>query len=128
MRKEKPTMKFEMYHSCITVFDIDKSLEFYEKALGLTEIKRKEGEGFVIVWIGNNTTGHTLELTQYTARTEPYDLGDNEIHVGFKVDDYDAAYKHHKSMGCICFENPDMGIYFISDPDGYWMEIVPSSQ
>ena len=28
-------------------------------------------------------------------------------------------------MGCVCFENPDMGIYFIEDPDGYWIEIVP---
>ena len=28
-------------------------------------------------------------------------------------------------MGCICFENHDMGIYFIEDPDGYWIELVP---
>ena len=28
-------------------------------------------------------------------------------------------------MGCICFENRDMGVYFIEDPDGYWIEIVP---
>ena len=31
-------------------------------------------------------------------------------------------------MGCVCFENPAMGIYFISDPDGYWIEIVPVKQ
>ena len=29
-------------------------------------------------------------------------------------------------MGCVCFENPEMGIYFIEDPDGYWLEIVPA--
>lgn len=29
-------------------------------------------------------------------------------------------------MGCICFENKDMGIYFIADPDNYWIEILPS--
>lgn len=28
-------------------------------------------------------------------------------------------------MGCIAFENHDMGIYFITDPDGYWLEILP---
>jgi lactoylglutathione lyase len=33
----------------------------------------------------------------------------------------------HENMGCICFENTDMGIYFISDPDGYWLEILPAS-
>lgn len=37
----------------------------------------------------------------------------------------DAALAHHKEMDCVCFENPAMGIYFISDPDGYWLEIVP---
>jgi lactoylglutathione lyase len=33
--------------------------------------------------------------------------------------------KKHEEMGCICFENPEMGIYFIKDPDGYWLEILP---
>ena len=56
----------------------------------------------------------------------PYNLGDNEIHLAFTADDYDAAYAKHKEMGCICFENPKMGIYFISDPDGYWLEIIPA--
>ena len=118
-------MKFEMYHSCITVLDLDRSLKFYEKALGLTEVRRKEGEGYRIVWVGNDTTDVTLELTEYADRTEPYNLGDNETHVGFRVKDFDAARKHHQEMGCICFDNEKMGIYFISDPDGYWMEIVP---
>ncbi|MBE6823573.1 MAG: lactoylglutathione lyase, partial [Ruminococcaceae bacterium] len=27
-------------------------------------------------------------------------------------------------MGCICYENHDMDLYFISDPDGYWLEIL----
>lgn len=41
------------------------------------------------------------------------------------TDDFDAAHKKHKEMGCICFENEAMGIYFIEDPDGYWLEILP---
>ena len=66
-----------------------------------------------------------MELTWLRDRTEPYDLGYNEFHLAFQADDYEAAYRLHKSMGCVCFENPGMGIYFIADPDGYWIEIVP---
>ena len=55
----------------------------------------------------------------------PYNLGDCKFHLAFRVDDYEAAQEKHKEMGCICFENPSMGIYFIQDPDGYWLEIVP---
>ncbi|MDR1966471.1 MAG: lactoylglutathione lyase, partial [Synergistaceae bacterium] len=56
---------------------------------------------------------------------EPYDLGENESHIAFEVEDFGAAHKLHEEMGCICYENHDMGIYFIEDPDGYWMEIIP---
>ena len=55
----------------------------------------------------------------------PYDLGDNESHLAFRTDDFAAAYEKHKAMDCICFENKKMGLYFICDPDGYWIEIVP---
>ena len=59
-------------------------------------------------------------------RTEPYDLGECEFHLAFVTDRYDELYRRHKEMGCVCFENPAMGIYFIEDPDGYWIEIVPA--
>ncbi len=55
----------------------------------------------------------------------PYNLGDEEFHIAFKTHNFDAAYKLHKQMDCICYENKDMGLYFIKDPDGYWLEIVP---
>ena len=58
----------------------------------------------------------------------PYNLGDNEFHLALEVDDFDKAYEHHKEMGCICFENKAMGIYFISDPDNYWIEILPANR
>ena len=67
-----------------------------------------------------------LELTYLHDRKEPYDLGDNEFHLCMRTDDFDAAYRRHKEMGCICYENQEMGIYFISDPDGYWTEIIPA--
>ena len=76
-----------------------------------------------LTWDG--TTKHRLELTWLRDRKEPYNLGENEFHLAFDVDDMKAAHEKHKAMGCICFENPAMGIYFINDPDGYWIEIIP---
>ncbi|MCI8609935.1 MAG: lactoylglutathione lyase [Firmicutes bacterium] len=122
-------MKFEMYHSCITVLDLEKSMAFYEEALGLTEVRRMEAEdgSWKIVFLASDSSPSTyrLELTWYRDRKDPYDLGDNEIHIGFRTADIDKAHEKHKEMGCICFENESLGVYFIEDPDGYWMEIVP---
>ena len=121
-------MKFKFIHNNINVLDIQKSLLFYQKALGLTEVKRKEAVdgSFVLVYLGDGETPHQLELTWLRDWDRPYNLGDNEFHLAFRVDDYDAAYAMHKEMECICYENPAMGIYFISDPDGYWLEVVPT--
>lgn len=121
-------MKFKMIHENYNVLDLERSMEFYEKALGLTEIHRKEAEdgSFIIVYVGNKETTFELELTWLRDRTEPYSLGDEEFHLAFETEDYDAAHALHEEMGCICFENPAMGIYFIKDPDGYWLEIVPA--
>lgn len=120
-------MKFKMVHENYNVYDLEKSLEFYKKALGLTEKKRKtakDGE-YIIVFVGNEENDFLLELTWLRDMDRPYELGDCEFHLAFETDDYEAAHKLHQEMGCICYENPEMGIYFITDPDGYWLEIVP---
>ncbi len=121
-------MQFKMVHENYNVADINKSTEFYAKALGLKEVRRKTAEdgSYIIVFMSNENSEFELELTWLRDIDRPYDLGDCEFHLAFRVDDYDAAYKLHKEMGCICFENPKMGIYFIEDPDGYWLEIVPT--
>ncbi|MDL2264342.1 VOC family protein [Synergistaceae bacterium OttesenSCG-928-I11] len=118
-------MKSKFLHANINVLDLQKSMAFYEKALGLKEVRRKEKPGFTLIYLGDGETDFQLELTWLKDRTEPYDLGDNESHIAFQVDDYDAAHKLHEEMGCICFENPEMGIYFIEAPDGYWLEVLP---
>lgn len=120
-------MKFKMYHQNFNVLDLERSLEFYEKALGLTVRSRKEAAdgSFVLAFVGNDTTDFSLELTWLRDRKDPYNLGDEEFHLAFETDDYEAAHELHKEMGCICFENEAMGLYFIKDPDGYWIEIVP---
>jgi lactoylglutathione lyase len=120
-------MKFTIDHFNINVLDLDKSLAFYNKALGLEEIRRKEAEdgSYIIIFLGDGTTRNKIELTWLKEMDRPYDLGDEEFHIAFKTSDFDAAYKIHKEMDCICYEKKDMGIYFINDPDGYWLEIVP---
>lgn len=123
-------MKFKFVHNNINVVDLEKSLQFYEKALGMMEHHRKvqEDGSFILVYLGDNTTSHLLELTWLRDwEKDQYNLGDNEFHLAFEVDDFDGAYEKHKQMGCICFENKEMGIYFIADPDGYWLEIVPAN-
>ncbi|NLO82520.1 MAG: lactoylglutathione lyase [Clostridiales bacterium] len=120
-------MKFKIAHTNFNVMDLEKSVAFYEKALGLKVLRKREASdgSFILVFMGDEVTEHQIELTWLRDRKEPYDLSDNEIHLALVVDDFDAAYEHHKNMGCICFENKAMGIYFIEDPDGYWIEIVP---
>ena len=121
-------MKFSFAHNNINVRHLDASLAFYREALGLEEVRRKEAAdgSFVIVFLGDGGgSSHELELTWLRDWDRPYNLGDNEFHLAFRVDNKDAAHAHHESMNCICYENTAMGIYFISDPDGYWLEIVP---
>ena len=120
-------MKFKMVHENYNVKDLDASLKFYEEALGLTERRRivSEDGSFIIVYVGNETTPFELELTWLKDHPQPYNLGECEFHLAFQAEDYEAAHKKHEEMGCICFENEAMGIYFIVDPDGYWLEIIP---
>lgn len=124
-------MQYTFAHFNFNVLDLDRSLAFYKEALGLEPVCTKEAEdgSFRLVYLGDSAkTPFELELTWLRDRTEPYDLGDEEFHLAFTVDDMEAARQKHGQMGCICFENPAMGIYFIQDPDGYWIEIVPANR
>lgn len=118
-------MNFKMVHNNLNVFDLQKSLAFYKEALGLTEVRRYEQPDgyFILVFLGDGIGEHRLELTWLRDRDKPYDLGDNEIHLAFVTDDYEAAYQKHKDMGCVCQES-NGNFYFIEDPDGYWLEII----
>ena len=123
-------MKFQMYHENYNVKDLKKSLDFYREALGLTEQRRIEAPNgsFIIVYLGNDTTDFQLELTWLKDHPQAYNLGECEFHLAFRTEDYQGAHDLHERMGCIVFENPEMGIYFITDPDGYWLEIVPEKR
>ena len=120
-------MQFKMIHENYNVADLAKSMAFYEEALGLKETRRKEAAdgSFIIVYLANENSDFELELTWLRDMDRPYNLGDCEFHLAFRTDDYEAAHAKHEAMGCICFDNKEMGVYFIEDPDGYWMEVVP---
>ena len=119
--------KFDHYN--FNVLNLEKSIAFYEKALGLKVLRQKKAEdgSFILTYLTDGSTGFSLELTWLRDWEKPYDLGDNEMHLCVKVDgDYDDVRKFHKEMGCVCYENESMGLYFISDPDNYWIEILPA--
>ncbi len=118
-------IKFNHYN--FNVLDLERSVAFYDAALGLKPVREKTAQdgSFKLVFLGDGLTEFSLELTWLRDRKEPYNLGECEFHLAFLTDEFDALYAKHKEMGCVCYENPAMGIYFISDPDGYWIEIVP---
>jgi lactoylglutathione lyase len=120
-------MKFTLAHSNINVCDLEKSLEFYKTALGMEEVRRHKADdgSFELVFISDKSTQYQIELTWLRDKEGPYELGDNESHIAFFVDDMKEAHELHEKMGCICYENKGMGLYFIEDPDGYWLEIMP---
>lgn len=117
---------FRMVHTNFNVTDLNTSIRFYEKALHLHEVRRHEAPDgrYTLVFLSDGISGHEVELTHLRDRTEPYDLTDNEIHLAFHTDDFEKAHALHKEMGCVCQESLARGLYFIEDPDGYWLEIV----
>lgn len=121
-------IKARFDHFNINVLDLQRSIAFYEKALDLKEHHRKEASdgSFILVYLADDQENFLLELTWLRDRQEAYELGDNESHLCFRVaGDYDAVRAYHKEMGCVCFENEAMGLYFINDPDDYWIEVLP---
>ena len=121
-------IKSRFDHFNINVTNLERSIDFYEKALGLKEVRRKQADdgSFILVYLSDGASPFSLELTWLRDHTEAYELGDNESHLCFRVEgDYDEVRKYHKEMDCVCFENQSMGLYFINDPDDYWIEILP---
>jgi len=123
-------MIFTYVHNNINVLDMDRSVAFYEEALGLNVVRTKEAEdgSYCLKFLECPGGSHQIELTWLRDFGRPYNLGDNEFHMAFTVADYDAAHALHEKLGCIVFENTAMGLYFIADPDGYWIEILPEKR
>ncbi|MDY2932071.1 MAG: VOC family protein [Muribaculaceae bacterium] len=121
-------IKANFDHFNFNVTDLERSISFYNKALGFVESHRiNSNDGsFIIVYLKDNQSDFLLELTWMRDHPQAYDLGECEFHLCVRVPgDYDAVRAFHKEMGVVCYENHDMGLYFIEDPDGYWIEILP---
>ena len=80
----------------------------------------------MLAFLGAGAAGCALELTWLRDRTEPYDLGYNEFHLAFQADDYEAAYRLHKSMGCVCFENEAIGIILLRTRTVIGLKLFPA--
>lgn len=120
-------MMFSFNHCNLNITDPQRSLDFYREALGLEVVREKESSdhSFKLFFLGDGRTDFRLELTWLRDHPQPYNLGENESHLCLTAEDFEAAHAHHAAMGCICYENPGMGVFFIHDPDDYWIEIVP---
>ena len=118
-------VKAKFDHFNVNVTDLNRSIEFYSKALGFTEVRRKEAAdgSFVLVYLTDGVSPFLLELTWLRDHKDVYELGENESHLCVRV-----SGDYNKVMGCVCFENEVMGLYFIHDPDDYWIEILPAKE
>ena len=79
--------KYRMAHTMIRVMDLEKSLAFYQDALGFKEVRRKDKpEGkFTLVYLGDGQTDFTLELTYNYDPEKPYVIGDGYGHLAVEV-------------------------------------------
>lgn len=120
-------MQYHMDHVNFNVVDLDRSLAFYEEAFGMVELRREEAAdgSYTLVFIGLPGEPFQIELTYLAEHTQPYELGENETHFALRTSDYQASLQKHLQMGCVCFQNEKMGLYFVEDPDHHWLEVLP---
>jgi lactoylglutathione lyase len=125
---------FKYLHTMIRVLDLDKSMDFYTRLLGMDELRRKDfptGK-FTLAFVGygdelNNTV---VELTHNWDQKEPYDLGDAFGHLALGVKDIYATCEALEKEGVSIPRPPGpmkhggSVIAFIEDPDGYKIELI----
>lgn len=121
-------MKFTFYHFNFNVLDLERSIRFYDEALGSSPSARRPRRtaSYKLVFLGDGETGFQLELTWLRDHKEPYDLGrgrDPPRHARGRL--RGRAPKARGRWAPCAFVNEKMGVYFIEDPDGYWIEVLP---
>lgn len=121
-----------MIHSMIRVLDEARSVEFYGKVFGLKVADRIDFDTFTLIYMSNDETGFELELTVNKGRIEPYDLGNGYGHLALSVQEVEMEHKRLKEAGLnpgkIVELNRDGKLlalfFFITDPDGYKIEVL----
>ena len=123
-----------MLHTMIRVRDLDKSLDFYTRLLGMKLLRKKDyptGE-FTLAFVGYGAEEDStvVELTHNWPRKEPYALGEGFGHLAISVGDIYAACERLAAEGVKIPRPPGpmkhggSVIAFIEDPDGYKIELV----
>lgn len=122
----------KMIHSMIRVLDESRSVEFYRKAFGLKVAERLDFDSFTLVYLSNDETTFELELTVNKGREQPYETGDGYGHLALSVDDVDAEHERFSELGLqpgklVDFDHGGRKLarfFFVSDPDGYKIEVL----
>ncbi len=122
----------KMIHTMIRVLDEAQSLAFYRTAFGLELAERLDFETFTLVYLANRETGFELELTINKGRSEPYQRGDGYGHLAVSVDDVDGEHARLTAAGLAPRKLVDFApggqvlarFFFITDPDGYEIEVL----
>lgn len=121
-----------MIHSMIRVLEEARSVDFYRKAFGLDIAERLDFDTFTLVYLSNAESEFELELTVNKGRDEAYELGTGYGHLAVSVADLDAEHGRITALGLnpgkIVEFNCDGALlarfFFITDPDGYKIEVL----
>jgi len=126
--------KARMLHTMIRVLDLEKSIDFYTRHLGMTLSRRSDNETgrytVAFVGYGDEKEATVVELTHNWDRTEPYDLGSAFGHLAIGVDDIYGICEKLAAAGVKVPRPPGpvkggtTVIAFIEDPDGYKIELI----
>ena len=119
-------------HTMVRVLDLDRSIEFYQKALGLEVADHFDFDGFALVYLRNDESDFELELTLNKGQTEPYSHGTGYGHIAVCVDDAKAEHGRMTELGLTPRDVKEFRrdgalmarFFFIEDPDGYQIEIL----
>ncbi|BAI72250.1 lactoylglutathione lyase [Azospirillum sp. B510] len=126
--------EFRLLHTMLRVLDLEKSLDFYTRLLGMKLLRRNDYEGgrFTLAFVGYGEESDTavLELTHNWDQKEPYEIGTAYGHIALGVPDIYATCEKLAAEGVKITRAPgpmkhgSTVIAFIEDPDGYKVELI----
>ena len=122
----------KILHTCLNVSNIDRSIEFYTKQIGLQFVSRREvKQNNAEIAFLQDKDGAAIELTYWRDKKELKE-GDNFDHIAFGVSNIDSSIQDLRGHGVTIAMEPfslqgsSSKIAFIKDPDGNWLELIES--